>query len=190
MVRSLLVISFLVFFWSCQSNKLLDASNATQIFQVEDVDFSAQESSAWSFTDNGLIGEGGSGYLISTDRYTDFILTLQFNPDKDVNSGVFIRCPNGDVSATGCYEINIWDDHTNQDFRTGAIVTHGKPLVTLYSVNQWNDYKIKAKGNRIEVWLNGEKTADLRDDKSSNGHIALQVLNGTVQFRNVFVKRL
>ena len=41
--------------------------------------------------------------------------------------------------------------------------------------NQWNNYRIEAIGDRIRTWVNGVPAADLRDDMTSTGFIALQV---------------
>src|SRR5690606_21954914 len=42
---------------------------------------------------------------------------------------------------------------------------------------QWNTIRVKAIGNRIETWVNGVQTADLRDDVSRSGFIGFQVHN-------------
>ena len=145
----------------------------------------------WELDKGVLTGSDGEGYFVTTQAYDDVILEAEFHPDATINSGIFIRCPEGEQSATGCYEINIWDNHVNQEYRTGSIVTHGKPLKHINSVGKWNQYKIKAKGNRIQVWLNGKKTADLRDTKTSGGYIALQVNGqGIIKFRNVKIRAI
>ena len=169
---------------------MLDKSSADEVIELAQVDISQQGTAAWSFGNASITGEGGEGYILSVNEYEDFILSLEFFPDENVNSGIFIRCPNQEVGATSCYEINIWDNHVNQEFRTGAIVTHGPPLKHVDSIGKWNEYIVKAKGNRIQVWLNGQKTADLKDSKSERGNIALQANNGNIQFRNLLIKRI
>ncbi len=187
---SLIFLFISLSFYGCKSLEQLDSSNSEPLFGPGVIDFSLKGDTEWSFLNEGFTGEGGEGYILSPDQYDDFILTLEFMPDENVNSGVFIRCPSGIITATDCYEINIWDDHVNQEFRTGAIVTHGPPLVNENSVGKWNQYRIRTRENRIEVWLNNKKTADLTNNKSSKGHIALQAMNGTIQFRNIFLKSL
>ena len=73
----------------------------------------------------------------------------------------------------------------NQNYRTGSIVTYGKPLAHLQTVGKWNTYKDQAQGTRIQVWLNDIKTADLVSETSSKGHIVLQVRGGVIKFKNV-----
>ena len=85
-----------------------------------------------------------------------------------------------------CYEINIWDDHPNQQHRTGAIVQHASPpLVALDTVGQWNRYRISASPSRVSVWLNGTLTAQIDDPVLKDGYIALQSVNGVVKFRRL-----
>ena len=173
---------------SCKSSyKGADSTTFIQLFSEDDTNREIVGDASWRYEGNVIIGyDGGSGFMVTREAYDDFELTAEFYPDSDINSGIFIRCPKGEFTATGCYEINIWDNHVNQDFRTGSIVTRGKPLALVNSVDKWNTYRIRASGDHIEVWLNDIKTADIRDQTSSAGHVALQVNGqGTIQFRNV-----
>jgi len=131
-------------------------------------------------------------YLISPGVYDNFILTLEFYPVGNVNSGVFIRCqPEQEVNPTNCYEINIWDDHPNQDYRTGSIVTRALPLEKVVTVGQWNTGEIIADPYEISVRINGVVTAVYENNDLSSGFVALQRANAeTVRFRNVRLEPL
>jgi len=90
------------------------------------------------------------------------------------------------VGAKDCYEINIWDLHPNQDYRTGAIVARIKPLKKVNTLNQWNRYKIRSKADHIQVWINDTLTADFKDESLPRGYIALQAAGvGTIEFRKL-----
>jgi len=94
----------------------------------------------------------GDGFLVTTRRYTSYSLSVEFNPSADTNSGVFIHCADPEtIDPTSCYEINIWDDHPRQEFRTGAIVTKVLPLKKMNSAGQWNRYDISAAPDRIRA---------------------------------------
>ena len=136
--------------------------------------------------------QSGTGFLVSTELYDDFELTVEFKPDATVNSGVLVRCQDPeDIALSNCYEINIWDLHPNQDYRTGAIVIHSiPPFVHLNSVGKWNQYRIIARGDELSVWLNEELTAGMTTAEFSRGHIALQSAGGKVQFRNLSIKTI
>jgi len=131
-------------------------------------------------------------YLYTTETFADFILTVEFFPVGDVNSGIFIRCQSAQqISATSCYEINIWDDHPNQDHRTGSIVTRFLPMAKVSTVGKWNQAEIVAQGDLITVRMNNIITAIYENDLHADGFIALQRGNdATIQFRNIRLKQL
>ncbi len=145
----------------------------------------------WEFADNVLVGriDSGSGFVMTKDIFSDFELTLEFKPDSTINSGVFVMCPQNQISATECYEINIWDLHPNQDFRTGSIVTRMSPLAIVNTIDRWNTYKISHRFDKIIITINGIKTAELEAGQTNSGYIALQAAgNGSIMFRNVEIQ--
>jgi len=62
--------------------------------------------------------------------------------------------------------------------------------------NEWNDYKIIAKGNHLEHFVNGKQTVDVTDESSAgakSGVLALQLHAGSpmeVQFKDLTLKPL
>ena len=44
-----------------------------------------------------------------------------------------------------------------------------------FKAGEWNHFRIVAKGDHFQVWLNGVQTVDLKDDLTSTGYIALQL---------------
>ena len=50
--------------------------------------------------------------------------------------------------------------------------------------------EITARGDRLQVTLNGTQVVDVRDTQFSDGPIALQYGAGVVKFRNVRVRTL
>lgn len=65
--------------------------------------------------------------------------------------------------------------------------------------HEWNVIKVEAKGASLKTWLNGEPRADLRDEMTLKGLIALQVhgvgndpskADLQVRWRNIRLKRL
>jgi len=148
--------------------------------------------SKWEFANNELIGvaDSTSGFVITNDRYKNFELNLEFQPDSTINSGVFVQCIRPEMSATDCHELNIWDLHPNQDFRTGAIVTKVKPYKIVETLNTWNTYKAVTDNGNIKVYVNDVLTSSIENDTLIEGHIGLQAMgNGTVKFRNITLKK-
>lgn len=186
--------TFLLFFIFIALVQACSPQNSKEIlFSETGNDWEEKGDAKWSFSNNEIIGisNDAKGFLVSTKSYRNFELNLEFNPDSTVNSGVFLRCNTDGVSATNCYEINIWDLHPNQDNRTGAIVGRLKPFKKVETLNQWNTYKIECKNNTIKVWVNGILTAKLQDDQLVEGTIAIQAAaTGKVKFRNIIVTPL
>lgn len=167
--------------------------NAQSLFQEDVQDWFKEGDADWKFHGNELVGNinDGAGFVMTRQPYKDFVLEMEFKPDSTINSGVFIRCKNFNISATDCYEVNIWDLHPNQDYRTGAIVTKSLPLAKVETNGKWNTYKIKAKNDHIQVWINGILTAKLKDNVLPEGYVGLQAMGtGEIRFRNIQIKPL
>jgi 3-keto-disaccharide hydrolase len=155
--------------------------------------FARQGDANWSFADGMAQATSGSrpSVLISREDYRDFELDLEVYVSVEHNSGVFIRCANrGNITATDCYEINIYDKRPDQTYRTGGAPGFFKPLAQVDAGGKWNHMKIRAEGPHILVVLNGVTTIDADGPLMSNGPIALQWGAGEVKFRNVRVRRL
>ena len=55
-------------------------------------------------------------------------------------------------------------------------ITQTQPIKDAYVNDQWNRFVVRAKGDRIQTWINGRPIADIRDPESSrSGFIGLQV---------------
>ncbi len=148
----------------------------------------------WSVEKGSIVASGGGDCCLRTGTsYGDFSLSLEFWVDVSTNSGVFIRCQDtARIHPDTCYELNIWDEHPQQEARTGAIVFKSMPpRVHVKTVDRWNTYDVVACGSRIEVRVNGELTAILHDADPAPGFIALQHWQtGTVRFRNIRLELL
>ena len=136
------------------------------------------------------IDSGMSGFMTKA-IYSDFELMVDFYPDSTINSGIFTRCQERVLSATDCYEFNIWDNHPNQSYRTGALVTHGPPLAHVNCIDQWNTYKIRCEGSQLKAWINNQLVVDQSDDQLEQGFLSLQAAGqGKIRFRNLRFKAL
>ena len=147
----------------------------------------------WSQAKHQVSAKGSApGFLLSLDAHSNFQLTVSFRVGKTTNSGIFIRCQNReDINPDTCYEMNIWDHHPNQEFRTGSIVKHVSPETHVNTLGQWNQYKVVAKDDSLDVYVNGKKTAQLVDSGLLRGFIALQFAEqGFVEFKDLSIQTL
>ena len=143
----------------------------------------------WEIVDGAVRANSGNGFLVTQAAYDDFDLELEFWVTPDANSGVFLRCMNPlEISATSCYEANIYDQRPDPKYRTGGIVDVASPTSQLNTGGRWNSYGISLNGSRLQLTLNDVRVVDVEDTKLTNGPIALQYGAGTVIFRNVRIR--
>lgn len=127
-----------------------------------------------------------NSFLCTEKTYGDFELELDFKVNPELNSGVQIRSnslpdyKNGRVHG---YQVEIdpsdraWTGGIYDESRRGWLNSLQENNKARYAFrqNQWNHFRILATGNRIQTWINDVPAADLSDDKTARGFIALQV---------------
>ena len=182
-------VMFILMSTSCQFKNV----TSYVLFEEDSNDWFTSGDAIWDFDDNELIGtvNGGAGFVMTKKLYKDFILEMEFKPDSTINSGIFIRCKNKELSMIECYENNIWDMHPEQENRTGSVVNRAKPLIYVETLDKWNTYKIKIKKNRLQAWVNGKLTTDIINNDLIEGMIALQAAEtGEIRFKNIKIQNL
>jgi hypothetical protein len=90
-------------------------------------------------------------------------------------------------------------DAKSKDFKVeadGSVGNSDEIQATIKS-EDWNEYKVVAKGNHVEHYINGKKTVDVTDEDSAHapkeGILALQIHVGppmVVQFKDIVLKDL
>lgn len=125
-------------------------------------------------------------FLATRKTYSDFILDVDVKVDPRLNSGIQIRSnslPGYREGVVHGYQVEI--DPSERAFSGGIYDEQRRGWLYPLSRNpegskafrngQWNHYHIEAIGNTIRTWVNGVMCANLVDDKTSSGFIALQV---------------
>ncbi|WP_315779089.1 DUF1080 domain-containing protein [Bradyrhizobium sp. SZCCHNPS1003] len=174
---------------------LADDGWVTLVDSTTKADFTEVGKANWEMKDGALSADKLDGkdpsYLVTKASYKDFQIKAEFWVDDAANSGIFIRCDqSAKIDSNICYEVNIFDKRPDPKYGTGAIVDVSKVDPMPKAGGNWNTYEITAKGTRLTVILNGEKTADVDDSKHAAGPIALQYGSGVVKFRKVQIKPL
>ena len=145
----------------------------------------------YKVVNNAIVGKSvmnsPNSFLCTKNEYGDFILELEVYIDAALNSGIQIRSVQ-DIKQQGRvigYQVEI--DPSARAY-SGGIYDEGRRdwLCTLadheagrkaFVNGGWNKYHIEAIGPDIRVWVNGINTANLVDDLTKRGLIALQVHN-------------
>ena len=127
-----------------------------------------------------------NSFLTTEKNYGDFILELDLLVDDEMNSGIQFRSlsspdyNNGRVHGYQC-EVDpaarAWSGGIYDEARRGWLypLDQNPKGRTAFRNGEWNHYRIEAIGNSIRTWLNGIPCADLIDDMTAEGFIALQV---------------
>jgi hypothetical protein len=128
-----------------------------------------------------------NSFLVTEKTYGDFV--LEFDVRQDVgptNSGVQFRSlstPDFENGRVHGYQADIdpsprsWSGSIYEEAQRGWLYTGelNPPSKALYKFGEWNHYRIEAIGPRLRVWVNDGAVADVIDDVTSEGFIALQV---------------
>jgi hypothetical protein len=165
----------------------------------------------WRIED-GVIVAGKPGrkqekndFLCTTKRYGDFDLRLKIRltgTEGFVNSGIQFRSeriPN-DHEVIG-YQADFGAGHDGalyDESRRKRMLAKPTPEVAKQALRagEWNDYRIRAEGPRIQLWLNGVQTVDYTEPEAglpASGVIALQIHGNAVsevRFKDIVIDEL
>jgi type 1 glutamine amidotransferase len=164
----------------------------------------------YTVEDGAIVGttvlNSANSFLCMEKMYTDFILEIEFLVESGMNSGIQIRShsyKNYNNYRVHGYQVEIdpssraWSGGIYDEGRRGWLYTlKDKPEAqAAFKQGQWNHYRIEAIGDRIRTWVNGVPAADLTDDMTAKGFIALQVHSSKeadqkIKWRNIRIQDL
>ena len=178
-------------------------------------DLSKVKLAEWNVKDGVLKSDlRRDAWLISDEKYGDFVLEFEIKLGELGNSGVALRAPlRGDPAFDGM-EMQVADYRYNTKAKdselTGGIYRAIAPTKQVYKPTEWNSFRIELMGDRLKVTANGEVIQDVdlskqeqpvkRHDGSSappikdrprRGHIGFQYLSRDgvpVQIRGARIK--
>jgi hypothetical protein len=147
-------------------------------------------------------------FLASKKRYRNFELTLKFKlvgTEGFVNSGVQLRSVRiekpahemrgyqadiGDPEWWGC----LYDESRRNKVLAKSDMAKLNPVLKR---GDWNDYRIRCEGPRVQLWINGVQTVDYTESDPAiaqeDGHIALQIHGGATaeaSFKDIAIEEL
>ena len=120
-------------------------------------------------------------WLVHDTVFRDFELVGEIKaPHENYNTGIGFRC---DSTPVG-YQCEIFDEQSGSLYaiKQGWVFPPSKDeLEQFYEVagdcfkrGEWNEYRIVCVGDRIQIWVNGHKTTDIRDSTFQEGRVAIQ----------------
>jgi hypothetical protein len=187
------------------------AAEAVAIFDGKTLDGWEGNANTWRAEDGAIMAgwlerkQPHNDFLATRGEFGNFELRLQYKLEGTngfVNGGVQFRSqrvPN-DFEVSG-YQAdlgadtdgNLYDEsRRNRNVATATKEARQKAL----RPGDWNDYRIRAEGAHIQLWLNGVQTVDYTEPDAAipqRGIIALQIHGGAytrVQYRNLVIEEL
>ena len=128
-------------------------------------------------------GEKEFGHLVTDRTYKDFSVRLKFKAIKG-NSGLYFRVEEKGFSGVTGFQAEIdAEKDVGGLYETNgrAWVAQPKPEEVKYwfKPGEWNEMTVRAQGGHIVVTVNGQKSAETKDDPGRReGRFALQVHAG------------
>ena len=168
--------------------------------------------SVWHIEEGALVAgsltkkQEKNDFLATVKEYGDFDLSLKWKLEGTegfVNGGVQFRSQRipdhhevigyqADLGAG--YDGALYDESRRKKMLAQpdkeTLAKAQKPL------GEWNDYRIRAEGPRIRIWLNGVVTVDYTDTESGidmSGIIAVQIhgdATSVVQYKDLVIEEL
>lgn len=138
----------------------------------------------------GTTVEGSPNSFLCSDRsYADFELEFEVMVDNRLNSGVQIRSastpefkngrvhgPQVEIEAGPGEAGHIYSEGTGRGWLSPAAHRDDPGRRKAFQNGQWNRYRVRAVGPRIQTWINGAAIGDVTDAKSKRaGFLGLQV---------------
>lgn len=129
-------------------------------------------------------------FLCTTREYSDFELRLRvklLGDPKTANAGIQIRSRRiPDHHEMIGYQADMGQHYWGclyDESRRAKILAAPDPeeLARILKPNDWNDYRIRCVGKRVQLWINGHQTVDYTEPDDSieqTGLIGLQIHSG------------
>ena len=190
-----LILPVLIFtFFSCSKSQeqTKEVKEWTTLFNGQDLTGWVQVNGTAPYVvkDSAIVGTtvpNSPNSFLATDRpYGDFILELEFMMHPDINSGIQFRSISDSTIMNGRVHGYQFEFDPSDRNWTGGIYDEARRM-WLYPLSlnedaksalkrgEWNKARIEAVGAEIRTWVNGIPVANLVDDLTTEGIIALQV---------------
>lgn len=147
-----------------------------------------------------------NNFLATRRSFSNFELTLKWKlqgTEGFVNGGVQFRSRRiPDHHEVSGYQADLgagYDGALYDESRRNRILAKPSKEVLEKArrpLGEWNDYRIRAEGARIQIWLNGVQTVDYTEEESrieDSGMIAVQIHGGAtslVQYKDLMIEEL
>jgi hypothetical protein len=180
------------------------SAQETLLFNGDDLDgWKIHGTEKWYVEDGNLICESGPdkqyGYLSTKEFYKDFELSLDFKQEANGNSGVFIRSTVEGTIVSG-WQVEVAPPGNNsggiyESYGRGWFIKPKQEKDKALKMGEWNNLKIRVKGDQVISWINGIEMVNFNDEKigKGEGSIVLQIHDGggiKVKWKNILLTKI
>jgi len=179
-----------------KSTSLPQWAEAAQLFNGKDLTGwtfdNPRRASSWKVANGTLVNAGAGSNLVTSGKFQDFKLHIEFNCPAKANSGVYLR---------GRYEVQVEDDSLPEPptHHMGAVYGFLAPSPEMpRRPGEWQSFDITLAGRTITVVQNGKTIIDnqeipgvtggaLDSHEELPGPFYLQGDHGGIAYRNIVV---
>jgi hypothetical protein len=171
----------------------------------------------WSVVDGALTRVARAGDIVTTERFANFELVLEWKIAPKGNSGIFYRVSEDDSTAYWSGpEMQVLDDAGHPDGRSRLTAAgscfgiYPSPAGVVKRAGEWNRVRLVVRGNHVEHWLNGVKVVEyelgspdwearvkgskfaphVHYGRNASGYIGLQDHGDWVAYRDIKIRVL
>ncbi len=192
-LSKLLILAVFCYSGSCSAQQTQQQSGGWKsLFNGKDLDGWEQLNGKATYeVKNGeIIGttvpKEPNSFLATKEKYGDFILELDLQVDNGMNSGIQIRSESkADYQNHRVHGYQVEVDPSDRAWSGGVYDEARRGWLYPLDINPkgqkafkrgaWNKYRVECIGNSIRTWVNGVPTANVVDNMTPSGFIALQV---------------
>ena len=173
--------------------------------------------SGWQVVDGALTRVRRAADIITTEKFKNFELSLEWKIAPNGNSGIFYRASEDDDAIYwSAPEMQVLDDAGHPDGQSRLTAAgsdyglHPSPAGVVQPAGQWNQVRLIVNGNHVEHWLNGVKVVEYEFGsadwearvkaskfaphphygRNPEGYIGLQEHDSWVAYRNIKIRVL
>lgn len=191
-VSKLLILAVFCYSGTCTAQQTQQSGGWKSLFNGKNLDGWEQLNGKAKYeVKNGeIIGttvpKEPNSFLATKEKYGDFILELELLVNNEMNSGIQIRSESKadyQNNRVHGYQVEVdpseraWSGGIYDEARRGWLypMDINPKGQKAFKKDTWNKYRIECIGNSIRTWVNGVPTANVVDNMTASGFIALQV---------------
>jgi hypothetical protein len=146
-----------------------------------------------------------NGYLATTEKFSNYRLHLEWRWLQDApanaNSGLLLHLNGPDAIWPACFECQLKSGNAGQvvgmglDIPAAPLLSNRKRAPRLADSSEkphgeWNTVEVTARGDSLEVFVNGVRQNHVEKLPVAAGAIALQLEGFPIEFRHVWLAPL